>query len=133
MPTRRHAKTHPPREVWTYVRPRVTKRLLAQMSDRIVRAFHPHEVILFGSFAYGRPHQDSDVDLFVIMPSRESMAKRMIRVDRVARVRGVPLDVLVFTPGEVKRRLVQGDMFIEEVLTRGRVLYQRGRRRRLGS
>lgn len=116
----------------TYVRPRVTWRLLAEMSDRIVRAVHPHKVILFGSYAYGHPHADSDVDLFVIMPSHESRTRRMIRVDKAARVNGVPMDVLVYTPAEVRRRLAMGDMFVEEVLSRGRVLYQRGGHRRVG-
>ncbi len=114
------------RNDWAKSRPRVTKRLLAQISDRIVRAFHPHKVILFGSYAYGKPHIYSDIDLFVIMPSRERMVERMIRVDQVARVSGLPMDVLVYTPAEVRRRLAMGDMFIEDVLRRGRVLYKRG-------
>ena len=120
------------RDDWKRLRPRVTRHLLSDVSDRIVRAFHPHKVILFGSYAYGRPHIYSDVDLFVVMPSRESMLKRMIRVAEVADVPFLPMDVLVYTPAEVKARRALGDYFIEEILTRGKVLYQRGARRRVG-
>ena len=120
------------RDDWAKFRPRVTRRLLASISDRIVRAFHPHKVILFGSYAYGKPHIYSDIDLFVIMPSHERMVKRMIRVDQVARVSGLPMDVLVFTPTEVRKRLAEGDSFVLEVLGKGKVLYQRDKRRRLG-
>ncbi len=114
------------RDDWKKLRPRVTRRLLSDISERIVRAFHPHKVILFGSYAYGKPHIYSDVDLFVVMPSRESMLKRMIRVKEVADVPFLPMDVLVYTHSEVKARRAIGDHFIEEILTRGEVLYQRG-------
>ncbi len=114
------------RDDWKQLRPRVTRRLLSDISDRIVRAFHPDKVILFGSYAYGRPHIYSDVDLFVVMPSRESMVKRMIRVKEVADVPFLPMDVLVYTPSEVRARRAIGDHFIEEILTRGKVLYKRG-------
>ncbi len=117
------------RDDWSRLRPRVTRRLLSDISDRIVRAFHPQKVILFGSYAYGRPHVYSDVDLFVVMPSRERMAQRIIRVDEVARVPHLPMDVLVFTPAEVRARRAMGDPFVEEVMTRGKVLYERSRRR----
>ncbi len=114
------------RDDWKRLRPRVTKKLLSDISDRIVRTFHPQKVILFGSYAYGRPHIYSDVDLFVIMASRESMVKRMIRVREVADVPFLPMDVLVYTPSEVRARRAIGDHFIEEILTRGKVLYQHG-------
>jgi predicted nucleotidyltransferase len=49
------------------MRPEVTEKLLQDITRRIVEAFHPVKIILFGSYAYGTPHRDSDVDLFVIM------------------------------------------------------------------
>jgi predicted nucleotidyltransferase len=55
----------------TVRRVRVTKRLLHNMVQRIVARFQPEKIILFGSYAYGRPHADSDVDLLVIMESDE--------------------------------------------------------------
>jgi len=45
------------------LRPEVTDDLLADITRRIVEAFHPYKVILFGSYAYGTPHVYSDVDL----------------------------------------------------------------------
>jgi uncharacterized protein len=106
-------------------RVRVTKRLLHNMAQRIVAHFQPEKIILFGSYAYGKPHADSDVDLLVIMESDDSPAQRAMRVVPVARVAGVPMDVLVRTPAEIAYRLAIGDHFIKEILTKGRVLYER--------
>ena len=41
---------------------------IQQLSERIVREFHPERIILFGSYAYGIPTNDSDVDILVILP-----------------------------------------------------------------
>jgi predicted nucleotidyltransferase len=109
----------------TVRRVRVTRRLLHNMVQRIVVRFQPEKIILFGSYAYGKPHADSDVDLLVIMESDEEPAQRAIRVVPVARVPGVPMDMLVRTPAEIANRLALGDHFIKEILTKGRVLYER--------
>jgi predicted nucleotidyltransferase len=71
---------------WEQRRPEVTDELLSDITRRIVDAFHPYKIILFGSYAYGKPHIYSDVDLFVIMDSEERMVPRIRRVSEVAHV-----------------------------------------------
>ncbi|MBI3272034.1 MAG: nucleotidyltransferase domain-containing protein [Planctomycetes bacterium] len=116
---------------WEKLRPRVTGTLLAGIAARIAKAVKPERIILFGSHAHGRPGMYSDVDLFVIMRSRESMPERMSRLREVAEVPFLPMDILVYTPAEVKERLRVGDAFVSEILTRGRTLYRRGEHRRM--
>jgi predicted nucleotidyltransferase len=118
------APTTPPID-WASVRPEVTDELLADITRRIVERFHPEKVILFGSYAYGKPHLYSDVDLFVIMESDEGIFERIRQVDEVARVPFLPMDVIVRTPEEVRQRLEMGDFFVAEILSRGKVLYER--------
>ncbi len=98
---------------------------MADITDRLVKRFNPHKLILFGSFAWGKPDKDSDIDLFVIMDSMERPAPRSVPVAIEARVRFLPMDVLVYTPEEVAVRLAKGDHFVEGVLKHGRVLYER--------
>jgi predicted nucleotidyltransferase len=123
----RHAKEQPRKAAidWAALRPPVTDALLADITRRIVERFQPHKVVLFGSYADGTPDLNSDVDLLVIMDSEEPMARRITRVAAVARVRFLPMDVLVYTPEEIEGRLTKGDFFIVDILARGRVLYQR--------
>src|SRR5438445_6054301 len=68
------ARTHlspfpfPPRRV--YRGANVTMRVIQRYARAIAQEFDPDQIILFGSYAYGTPHEDSDVDLLVIMPAR---------------------------------------------------------------
>jgi predicted nucleotidyltransferase len=110
---------------WAALRPPVTDALLADIARRIVEKFQPYKVVLFGSYAYGTPGLSSDVDLLVVMDSEEPMAQRIRRVAEVAKVRFLPMDVIVRTPAEMAERLAKGDFFIAEILEKGRVLYQR--------
>ena len=109
---------------WSELRPRLTRSLLRQITNRIVQEFGPRKVVLFGSHAYGAPGVHSDVDLLVIMDSDEPMAKRMSKVAAAAQVPFLPMDVLVYTPDEIEDRLVKKDFFVDEILTKGEVLYE---------
>jgi len=115
----------PPIPNWGTLRPPVTDALLAGITQRIVEKFQPYEVILFGSYAYGTPDLDSDVDLLVVMNSDEPMAQRIRRVTEVAKVRFLPMDIIVRTPAEMAERLAMGDFFLAEILEKGKVLYRR--------
>jgi len=103
----------------------VTDDALEQMTRRIVEKFRPEKVILFGSFAYGKPTPHSDVDLLVVMRSRKPKAERKMAVSDLFRPRLFPMDFLVLTPSELKRRLRRIDPFIHDVIEKGRVLYAR--------
>jgi predicted nucleotidyltransferase len=118
-------KTTSPVIDWSTLRPPVTDALLADITRRIVERFQPYKVVLFGSYAYGEPHIYSDVDLLVVMDSDEPMAKRIMRVAEVAKVKFLPMDIIVRTPAEMEERLAMGDFFIIEILEKGKVLYQR--------
>lgn len=113
------------------MRPEVTETLLANMTRRIVETFHPIKVVLFGSYAYGYPNKESDLDVLVIMDSEETPHKRVIRVRQIAKIPFLPLDVIVRTPQEVAQRLAMGDFFLKEILDKGRVLYENDTDRRV--
>ena len=91
--------------------------------DEVVRRFRPAKVILFGSYADGQPTEDSDVDLMLIMAHRGSSAKRAAQI-RLACPRRFALDLIVRTPGEVRRRLRMGDQFLRQVITKGIILHE---------
>ena len=98
---------------------------LPEAVAHLVHELRPERIVLFGSYAYGTPTPDSDVDLLVIMQTRASSADRSWAVSRLLLPRPFPVDILVRTPQEVQRALEKGDFFIREILTRGRVLYER--------
>jgi predicted nucleotidyltransferase len=95
--------------------------------QKIVSELKPEKVVLFGSYAYGMPNPHSDVDLLVIMKTRASLKNRSWAVSRLLIPRPFPVDILVKTPKEVSDALASGDFFIKEILTRGKVLYDRNK------
>jgi predicted nucleotidyltransferase len=85
----------------------------------------PEKIILFGSYAYGSPTPHSDVDLLVILKTNASPKERSWNVSRLLLPRPFPVDILVKTPREIEKALKSGDFFLQEVLSRGKVLYER--------
>ncbi|MGH7599497.1 MAG: nucleotidyltransferase domain-containing protein [bacterium] len=114
----------------------ITEKMLQNMTRRIVEAFEPEKIILFGSYAYGQPQFHSDIDLLVVTNCyrRKSVFARDRLVATAARPPGVAMDVIVRTPAEVAYRLKIGDLFFREVMTKGQVLYERSQARgRMGA
>jgi predicted nucleotidyltransferase len=103
----------------------VTEEALQAIVRRLVTGLHPHKIVLFGSYSYGTPTADSDVDLLVIMDTTARPVDRYLRVSRLLRPRPFPLDLFVKTPEEIAQALAREDAFMHEITTRGRVLYER--------
>ena len=101
----------------------VSRRAIKRFSDEIARRFKPEQIILFGSHAYGKPTPDSDVDLLVVMPCKRRPLDHALEI-RLAVKAGFPLDLIVRTPAEVRRRLAWGDFFLREVTEKGTVLHE---------
>ena len=101
--------------------------VIRRYARQVVKRFKPEKIILFGSYAYGTPHKDSDVDLLVVMPARNE-------IDQSIQIRWTlpapfPMDLLVRTPKNLKWRLKEGDWFLREVVSQGKVLYEKNDRR----
>lgn len=90
----------------------------------LTQKFQPEKVILFGSWAYGKPNQDSDVDLCVIKntPDTRSLARE---IDSSLFPRPFPIDLLVMTPKQVNNRLAINDFFVAEIIRKGKLLYEK--------
>lgn len=100
-----------------------TYRKIEEITQKIVKEYQPEKIILFGSYAWGKPDEGSDVDLFIITKSRLRRIDRARQVYRIIYGSGIPIDVIVYTPKEVKRRLQLEDFFIEDIVEKGKILY----------
>ena len=98
--------------------------LLQTATQRLVAEFQPDQIWLFGSHAWGQPHDDSDVDLLVVVPhSDETPIRRSQRAHRCLRGLRMPKDVLVETRQEVDRVKDLKTSLENTILSRGRRLY----------
>jgi len=102
----------------------ISQDLLGEATRRLADEFHPEEIWLFGSHAWGQPDDDSDVDLMVIVRHSDDRAiKRMQRAHQCLTGIGFPKDVLVPTRAEVDRYKHLRASLFHQVLTKGRKLY----------
>ncbi len=96
---------------------------IEELATRIGREFQPERVILFGSYAYGTPTAQSDVDLLVVLCHEGKGTRKAVEILNAVNPT-LPVDLLVSTPERLTRRLAQHDFFLQEVMEKGRVLYE---------
>ena len=98
--------------------------LLDQITQKLVVNLNLEQIILFGSYAYGEPTEDSDIDLLVIVAqSDEPRYRRSRQAYKALRGIGISKDILVMTRAEVKRKVSIPSSLINQVLGQGKVLY----------
>jgi hypothetical protein len=90
----------------------------------LVEQFHPEQVILFGSYAYGEPTRDSDVDLLVVKPIQDGRVKDKVAIRRawwplLVGEFPLPFDLLLETPQEFGVSLTQEAGYHAEILRKG--------------
>lgn len=100
-----------------------TKRKIQAIADKIAREYKPEKIILFGSYAWGKPHEDSDLDFLIIKKTDDPMLKRMEDVSRLFLQCDFPMDFIVYTPDQVERRKEMEDQFVTEIINKGELLY----------
>jgi len=102
---------------------KITRLLIRKFALQIAEQFNPTKIILFGSYAYGTPTENSDVDVLVIMPFEGRSARQAAEI-LIATDPDFPIDLLVRTPEQVKERVELGDFFMREITKKGKVLYE---------
>lgn len=105
----------------------VPMAVIQQYARAVAERFEPEKIILFGSHAYGTPHADSDVDILVVMPVARNELDQAARICRAIDSQ-FPLDIIVSTPKNLAWRLKEGDSFLREITTKGKVLYEKTHR-----
>lgn len=101
------------------------KEVILNVVKKIKEHYTPEKIVLYGSFAYGKPDEDSDIDFLIIKNTKERPIDRRVYVRRIVSVlrKGHPFSSIVVTPQELKARLEIGDQFFKEILSKGEVLY----------
>lgn len=101
------------------------KNVITAVVDKLRDNYDPEKIILYGSFAYGKPGKDSDIDLLIIKDTKERPIDRRVFIRRMVSDlrKGYLFSSIVVTPQELKTRLEIGDQFFEEILSKGEVLY----------
>ena len=101
------------------------KKIVQSILEKLIAEYAPQKVILFGSYVYGSPGPDSDIDLLIIKETTDRFIDRWVTVQGIlsGTHRSLPVETIVLTPAEIENRLAVGDQFIAEILEKGHTLY----------
>lgn len=103
-----------------------TERKIQKIVDKITQEFQPEKIILFGSWAWGKPDPESDLDLLIVQDSNQPRPDREREMRKLLFPLDMPLDVLVFTPEELEKSINENrNLFLEDIIRNGRVLFER--------
>jgi predicted nucleotidyltransferase len=102
-----------------------TLERIRKVAQQVVEHFHPQKVILFGSYAYGQPTKDSDVDLLVVIDTDEPPLHVAAKIAATIE-HPFPLDIVVRTSVEFAAAVQRKGVFATEVATKGITLYEAG-------
>src|SRR6266436_3591263 len=122
-----HSLSKPPKSSRWYHGADVPMSVIRRFARDVADRFQPDKIILFGSHAYGQPHEGSDVDILVIMPCRnehDQAFKIRCHIDAP-----FAMDLIVRRPRDIQRRLEDRDVFHTHIMTHGRVLYEKSHAR----
>ncbi len=101
---------------------KITKKIV----NKIVKYYKPEKIFLFGSYAWGKPTKNSDIDLLIIKSTKPNNKRQdQFLLGEIIFGCGLPVDTLIYTPVEIKRRLKLNDFFIHDIITKGKKLYER--------
>lgn len=98
---------------------------IADIVAKIVFGYNPDKIILFGSYATGKPTEDSDLDLMVIKASELPRPQRTVQVRKMLYGAMIPIDLIVYTPQEIAELKENKFSFVSEVLNTGKTIYER--------
>lgn len=83
--------------------------------------YKPEKIILFGSYAHGKPGPDSDFDFLVIKDTDKPMRERNVEARLLVKT-PVPIDIFVLTPEEFEKYKTS-NYFVREIVQEGKVVY----------
>jgi len=99
--------------------------IIKTIIKKIKNDYRPDKIIVYGSYAWGKPSKDSDLDLLIIKKTALNHRHRMLQVREILSKENalLAMDILVYTPREIDQRLRIGDSFIRKILRQGNVVY----------
>ncbi len=103
------------------------EKILVEIKEALL-SFGVDEVILFGSYAYGKPDNESDIDLLIIKDIatsdiRDFRLSIKLKLWDIITKWNIPIDIIVDNQERIKQRIKDGDMFYNEILTKGNIIY----------
>ncbi len=102
----------------------ILNKIIPKVVKKIISAYKPEKIILFGYYAYGNPHDDSDIDLVIIKDTNQTSMQRWLTINEILKdYQDISISPFIYTPKEFQHRLELRDFFILNILKKGKVYH----------
>lgn len=101
----------------------ITQEEINTVVNRIVESTKPEKVIIFGSYAYGQPDENSDLDILVIKHTKIPQFQRAREIRKHLRGLAIPIDIVIYIPQEIDEWKDTQAAFITQIIKNGKVVY----------
>ena len=103
----------------------LTKEQIEKIRETIINKFNPKKIYLFGSYAYGNPKEDSDLDLLVINDTDKNTNKLAFEISKSLFPRNYGLDIICCNENSFNEKLKNRWVIFSEIASKGKLLYER--------
>jgi predicted nucleotidyltransferase len=99
--------------------------IINHVVEKLKVEYNPEKIFLFGSYAWGKPTDESDVDILIIKDTAKNTRERFVEVKKIIYDPEMKVSIMpiIATPGELNERITGRDGFIIEILEKGKLLY----------
>ena len=104
---------------------KISTKHIQEIIEKITSAYNPEKIVLFGSYAYGKPSAWSDLDLLVIMDAPKGELETALAMRKMLPPYPFSIDILVRSAKTIEKRKAMGDGFLQEITQQGKVVYER--------
>lgn len=104
----------------------IKKEIIEEVKNRLVKTYNPIAIYLFGSYAWGTPTEDSDLDLLIVVDKSDERAiKRSFNGYKALWGLGIAKDIMVYTNEEFEASAQKKNSLSYKVKHHGKVIYAR--------
>lgn len=104
----------------------ISEEKIEEVKNRLIDTYHPLEIYIFGSYAWGIPEEDSDLDLLVVVQDlKKDRYETLVEGHRALMGMGIPKDILVYSKKEFEEHAKDIGSICYRVKNKGKKIYGR--------
>ncbi len=104
----------------------ISQQTIDQVKEKLIKEFNPLEIYLFGSYAWGNPTEESDLDLLVVVEKADDDRIKMhVRGYRALADVRCPKDIVINTKEEFDEWSQEVPRLTYKIKNKGKRIYVR--------
>lgn len=102
----------------------ISKNIIEEVKERLIKTYNPREIYLFGSYAWGCPNEESDLDFLIIIEKYvKDQYHTVVDGHRALMDMRIPKDIFVYSVEEFKMKSKDQTDLCYKIKNKGKKIY----------